>query len=106
MVDGGARTDSPLVLVTAEVIERLRQQHIRRYEQRLASGHPAVNVAQTQVLLDTWRGMAGKSWLVLSEPEEGEVVDALVDEGWDFQCDGDGEVLFAREPERAAGDGR
>lgn len=99
MADGGARTDNPLVLVTVEVVEELRQRHIRRYEQRLTSGHPAVNVEQTQALLDIWRGMEGKGWLFLTEAEEGEVVDALVDEGWEFASDADGEVVLARRPE-------
>lgn len=97
-----ARTDDPQVLITPAVIARLRERHISLYRGRLAGGSPAVRVWETTQLLELWRGMEGKSWLVLSEREEGEVVDALSDEGWEFQCDGDGEVLFVREPDGVA----
>lgn len=87
------KASDPQVLITSEVIERLRNRHMRLYQRRLDSGNPAVVVSETQALLALWCGMEGKSWLLLNEVEEGEVVDALGDEGWEFVCDGDGEII-------------
>lgn len=72
---------------------------MRLYQRRLDSGSPAVVVSETTALLELWRGMAGKSWLLLNEAEEGEVVDALSDEGWDFVVDDEDQVLVVRAPD-------
>lgn len=105
MAEAGANSGDPQVLITAELIERLRARHIRMYERRLESGSPAVIVSETQALLVLWRGMAGKSWLLLSEAEEREVVDALAAEDWEFDWDGEGEVMWVRAPVEAVSRG-
>lgn len=71
---------------------------MRMYQRRLDSGNPAVIVSETQALLAIWTGMAGKSWLLLGEVEERELVDALCSEGWEFGCDDEGEVVTASMP--------
>lgn len=64
--------------LSPERLETLCTQHLRMYERRLASGHPAVNVRETQRLLDLWKGMRGKSFTELGEAERLEVLDAVV----------------------------
>lgn len=69
-------------MYSKENIKRLTDMHIRRYEGRIKSGSPAVNVAECQVYLGLWKSIAAKDyeWLKLDSHEKGEVGDALADE--------------------------
>lgn len=91
----------PEALITAELVATLRARHVRMYEMRLAGNRIGVNVDETTRYLELWRGMEGKGWAELSQPERGEVFDALGDEGWGFfteDDEGNGPVKHVRAP--------
>lgn len=70
--------------IDSKIIERLSNQHVARYENRIRSGlagHPNIRVGECRAFRKLWQGIRSKGeWSKLDKLERLEVLDALDDE--------------------------